>query len=64
MDSFFDVGGAGGFGNIVNFSWAVAQWNQVIVVVDLDTTPPLAEYWIGTSPPLTQVATGIGRMAE
>ncbi|TDJ56488.1 MAG: T9SS type A sorting domain-containing protein, partial [Ignavibacteria bacterium] len=65
MDAFFDVGGdgrldtegGGGGGNVVNFSWAVAQWNQAIVVVDLDAVPPLAEFWIGTGPPLTQVAT-------
>lgn len=66
MDCFFDVGGGGrldtqgggGFGNIVNFNWAVAQWNQAMVVVDLDAVPPLAEFWIGTSPgTFTQVAT-------
>jgi len=65
MDAFFDAGGAGridttgGGGNpatTVNFTWAVAQWNQVIVIVNLDTK--LAEFWIGTNPlNLTQVAT-------
>ena len=46
MDSYFDVGGAGrldttGGGGVpatsVAFTYAVAQWNQVIVIVDLDT---------------------------
>jgi hypothetical protein len=65
MDAFFDAGGAGrldttgGGGvpaNTVNFTYAVAQWNQVIVIVDLDTQ--LAEFWTGTNPlNLTQVAT-------
>ena len=67
MDSYFDVGGAGrldttgGGGvpaNTVNFTWAVGQWNQVIVIVDLDAPNRKAEYWIGTTPAnLTQVAT-------
>jgi len=67
MDSYFDVGGAGrldttgggGTGSTnVLFNWTVAQWNQVIVVVDLDATPPKAEYWLGTSPTnFTQIAT-------
>ncbi len=65
MDSYFDAGGAGrldttgGGGvpaNTVNFTYAVAQWNQVIVIVDLDTQ--IAEFWTGTNPQnLTQVAT-------
>ena len=65
MDAYFDAGGAGrldttgGGGvpaNTVNFTYAVAQWNQVIVIVDLDTH--LAEFWTGTNPSnLTQVAT-------
>jgi hypothetical protein len=46
MDVYFDAGGAGridttGGGGApattVNFSYAVAQWNQAIVIVDLDT---------------------------
>jgi len=65
MDVYFDAGGAGridttGGGGVpattVNFTWAVAQWNQAIVIVDLDTQ--LAEFWTGTNPlNLTQVAT-------
>jgi hypothetical protein len=67
MDSYFDVGGtgrldttgAGGGGTTnVDFTYAVGEWNQVIVVVDLDATPPLAEYWLATNPSnLTQIAT-------
>ena len=65
MDAFFDAGGAGrldttgGGGvpaNTVNFTYAVAQWNQVIVIVDLNTQ--IAEFWTGTNPTnLTQIAT-------
>ena len=64
MDAYFDAGGAGrldttgGGGvpaNTVNFNYAVAQWNQVIVIVDLNTQ--VAEFWTGTNPQnLTQVA--------
>jgi hypothetical protein len=67
MDSYFDVGGSGrldttGSGGVpatsVSFTWAVSQWNQVIVIIDLDSPNHLAEYWIGTNPSnLTQVAT-------
>jgi hypothetical protein len=66
MDSFFDVGGGGrlditgggGGGTVVPFTWAVGQWNQVVVIVDLDAATPLAEYWIGTNPSnFTQIAT-------
>ena len=65
MDCFFDVGGTGrvdttggggGGTNDVPFTWAVGQWNQAMVVIDLDATPPLAEFWTGTAPPLTMVA--------
>jgi hypothetical protein len=65
MDVYFDAGGAGridttgGGGvpaNTVNFTYVVAQWNQAIVIVDLDTQ--LAEFWTGSNPlNLTQVAT-------
>jgi len=66
MDCYFDVGGTGridttggggGGANDVPFTWAVGQWNQAMVVVDLDATPPLAEFWTGTDDPLTLVAT-------
>ncbi|MFC2119949.1 T9SS type A sorting domain-containing protein, partial [Bacteroidota bacterium] len=66
MDCFFDVGGTGrvdttggggGGTNDVPFTWSVGQWNQAMVVVDLDATPPLAEFWTGTDDPLTLVAT-------
>jgi hypothetical protein len=66
MDSYFDVGGTGrldttGGGGIpasVPFSWTQDAWNQVVVIVDLDATPPTAQYWIGTSQSnFTQIAT-------
>jgi hypothetical protein len=67
MDSYFDVGGTGrldttgggGTGSTnVNFAWTPNQWNQVVVVVDLDATPPTAQYWLGTSQAnFTQIAT-------
>jgi len=65
-DCFFDAGGAGrlditgggGGGTIVNFTWAVAQWNQVVVIVDLDSPTHVAEFWLGTNPSnFTQWAT-------
>jgi len=65
-DCFFDAGGAGrlditgggGGGTIVNFTWTVAQWNQVVIIVDLDSPTHVAEFWIGTNPSnFTQVAT-------
>jgi hypothetical protein len=49
------TGGGGGGTTNVTFTWVVAQWNQVIVVVDLDTH--VAEFWTGTTNPLTLVAT-------
>jgi hypothetical protein len=64
MDSFFDVGGigrldttgAGGGGVTVPFTWTEATWNQVVVIIDLDTHT--AEYWIGTNQSnFTQIAT-------
>ncbi|MFC2094794.1 hypothetical protein ACFLSH_04110, partial [Bacteroidota bacterium] len=66
MDTFFDVGGGGrvdttggggGGANDVNFTWAIGQWNQALIVWDLDATPPVAEFWTGTDDPLTLVAT-------
>jgi hypothetical protein len=65
-DCFFDAGGAGrlditgggGGGTIVNFTWAVAQWNQVVIIVDLDSPTHVAEFWLGTNPSnFTQWAT-------
>jgi hypothetical protein len=60
MDAYFDVGGTGrldttggGGGNpafVVPFTWDVAQWNQAIVVVNLDATPPTAQFWTATNP--------------
>ena len=65
MDVYFDAGGAGridttggggGGANDVAFSWVVGQWNQAIIIIDLDTH--LAEFWITTTPPsIIQVAT-------
>lgn len=66
MDSYFDVGGTGrldttGGGGIpasVAFNWTPDTWNQVVVVVDLDATPPTAQYWLGTSQSnFSQIAT-------
>ena len=66
-DSYFDVGGvgrldtagAGGTGTtVVPFTWTPGAWNQVIVIVDLDSPNSPAQYWIGTDPSnLTMVAT-------
>ena len=64
MDSYFDAGGTGrvdttgggGATYIVPFTWTQNAWNQVVVIVDLDTHT--AEYWIGTSPAnFTQITT-------
>jgi hypothetical protein len=35
----------------------VAQWNQVVLVVDLDSPSHTAEFWIGTSPQNFQMVT-------
>jgi hypothetical protein len=65
-DCFFDAGGAGrlditgggGGGTIVPFTWTVAQWNQVVIIVDLDSPNSPAEFWLGTNPSnFTQWAT-------
>jgi hypothetical protein len=58
MDSFFDVGGTGrvdttggGGGTfVVPFTWVQDTWNQVVVIIDLDSPGSPAEYWIGTTP--------------
>jgi hypothetical protein len=57
MECYFDVGGGGRLlnGATVTFTWLENTWQQVMLVVDLDTH--LAELWIGTTNPLTQVAT-------
>jgi hypothetical protein len=61
MDCFFDVGGTGRIDTtgsagafVVDFTWTEGQWNQATLVVDLDTH--VADFWIGTSAPLTFVA--------
>ena len=67
-DSYFDVGGTGrvdttgggGATFIVPFTWTQAAWNQVILIVDLDATPPKAEYWIGTNPSNMTMVTSWG----
>jgi hypothetical protein len=65
-DAYFDLGGGGrlditgggGGGTVVNFNWVVAQWNQVVLIVDLDSPTHDAQFWIGTSPStLTLVST-------
>ncbi len=65
-DCYFDVGGAGrlditgggGGGTVVPFTWLEDTWNQVVLIVDLDSPASPAEFWIGTSPSnLTMVAT-------
>ncbi|MCW8813213.1 MAG: T9SS type A sorting domain-containing protein [Chlorobium sp.] len=67
FDSFFDatgagrldtIGAGGGGGTNVSFTWTPDQWNQVVVIVDLDAPNHPAEYWIGTNPTnFTMVAT-------
>ena len=66
MDSYFNVGGTGNIDTTgggssttgVAFTWTPDQWNQVVVIVDLNATPPKAEYWLGTSQAnFTQIAT-------
>jgi len=67
MDCYFDVGGTGrvdttggggGGANNVAFTWLEDQWNQVIVILDLDVTPSVAELWTATNPSnLTMIAT-------
>ncbi len=42
------------------FTWTQAAWNQVVLIVDLDATPPKAEYWIGTSPSTMTMVTSWG----
>ncbi len=68
MDCYFDVGGTGrvdttgggGATFIVPFTWAQNAWNQVVVIVDLDATPPKAEFWIGTDPSNFHMVTSWG----
>jgi hypothetical protein len=62
-DAYFDEGGSGrlditgggGGGTVVPFTWTVGQWNQVVLIIDLDSPTHDAEFWIGTTAPLTQV---------
>ena len=65
-DAFFDLAGGGrlditgggGGGTVVPFTWVVGQWNQVVLIVDLDSPTHDAQFWIGTSPStLTLVST-------
>jgi hypothetical protein len=59
MECYFDATGAGrlnaGSATPYTFTWLANTWHQVIVVVDLDLDQ--AEFWIGTTNPLTQIAT-------
>lgn len=58
MECNFDAGGSGSLdapGGPYAFTWVEDSWQQVIVVVDLDTDN--AEFWFGSSAPLTQIAT-------
>ncbi len=56
MECYFNAGGGGQLLTDIttNFTWQAGVWNQVMVVVDLDTH--LAEFWIGAGA-LTQIAT-------
>jgi Secretion system C-terminal sorting domain len=58
LECYFNAGGAGslsaGSATPYTFTWLENTWQQVIVVVDLDND--LAEFWIGASNPLTQIA--------
>ncbi len=56
MECYFDVGGVGRLldGATVNFTWQENTWQQVMLMVDLDGD--LAELFIGTTDPLTSIA--------
>jgi len=57
MECYFDAGGAGrllgGSATATNFTWQADVWQQAVVIVDLDLD--LAEFWWGTTNPLTQI---------
>ncbi|MDH3268343.1 MAG: T9SS type A sorting domain-containing protein [Ignavibacteria bacterium] len=60
VECYFDVGGGGRLLADVttNFTWVENTWNQVVLIVDLDSPASPAEFWIGTNPSnLTMVAT-------
>jgi hypothetical protein len=76
MDCYFDVGGAGrvdttggggGGTNDVPFAYNVDQWNQVEVLIDLDSPTHPAEFWINGSMAATwdwtQAGTKVNRIA-
>ncbi len=49
--SYFNAGGAGVLTNVPGGTNKVyfyaGQWHQVMVVVDFEQTPTLAEFWVG-----------------
>jgi hypothetical protein len=58
MECYFDVGGGGRLMGIpgapIAFTWLENTWQQVVVVVELDTDN--AEFWFGDNDPLTMVS--------
>ncbi len=56
MECYFDAGGAGRIlnGSTVNFTWAPDTWQQIVLMVDLDSD--MAEMWFGTADPLPSIA--------
>ncbi|GAB4290185.1 MAG: hypothetical protein Kow0098_08580 [Ignavibacteriaceae bacterium] len=57
MECYFDAGGAGrlfgGAATPIAFTWLEDTWQQVMIVVDLDTD--MAEFWFGTGPTLNMI---------
>lgn len=58
MECYFNLGGAGqlfgGSATPFNFTWVPDTWQQVVLLVDLDTDQ--ATFWFGSNTPLTQIA--------
>ncbi|MBV6422112.1 MAG: hypothetical protein DAHOPDDO_03401 [Ignavibacteriaceae bacterium] len=61
MEVYFDQGGGGRLANVpsgpINFTWYEGQWHQVMVVVDFEQTPTLAEFWFGKVGQMAQLYT-------
>ena len=61
MEVYFNAAGAGQLTNVpggpINFTWYEGQWHQVLVVVDFEQTPTLAEFWVGKVGQMSQLYT-------